>query len=181
MRSAASDESLVSVLNTLTLQQLIIGMDEPDLLSSALVEAKLHPVDFAFLKVLKELMSGKADQHTHDMLHWCSELSGDCSFILSSLLAVGDSQMGLERDVIRASSLLQTCSLKSEHALCRLAWSSRLRIPRDMEERSASEANLDDADALLEVRHCRDCFARQPRDPLTAVGGIGTRHIANER
>jgi hypothetical protein len=61
--------------------------------------------------------------------------------------------MGLERDVLRASALLHDCSLKPGHVLCRLAWSNRLHIPRDADERSASQQNMDDADALLQV-HC---------------------------
>jgi hypothetical protein len=148
-----SEDSLVSALDSLNLQQLVVGMDEPDLLPSSLTDAMLHPVDFAFLKVLQGLMTGSVGPDTHDMLCWCSEYSGECAFILSSLLTVGDSRMGLERDVIRASILLQQCSSKSDHVLCRLAWSSRLHVNRDVDERSASEKNMDDLESLFQVPH----------------------------
>ena len=151
-RSASSEDALAAALSTLTLQQLIVGMEEPDLLPAALADAILHPVDLAFLKVLQELMAGSVTQQTHEMLCWCSEFSGDCAFVLSSLLTVGDATMGIERDVIRASTLLQQCSSKSEHSLCRLAWSNRLQVSRDSDERSASEKYMDDLDALQQVR-----------------------------
>jgi hypothetical protein len=150
-RSSEFEHSMVAALSALSVQQLMVGMEEPELLPPPLVDAMLHPADFAFLRVLQELMAGTVSHHTHDMLLWCSEHSGDCAFILSSLLTVGDTRMNLERDVIRASMLLQKCSSNHDHALCRLAWSSRFRVPRDADERSTSEMNLDDVDSLLEV------------------------------
>jgi hypothetical protein len=154
------EDSLVSALELLGVHQLIVGMDEPDLLSASLIDAMLHPVDFAFLKVLRELMTGAVSLDTHEMLCWCSEYSGDCAFVLSSLLTVGDARMGLERDVIRASILLQQCSSKSDHVLCRLAWSSRPRVNREVDERAVNEQNMDDLDSLLQVPQIRECLLR---------------------
>ena len=150
-RSSSSEDSLASALCALSLHQLVMGFDDPDLFPSPLSDAMLHPVDFAFLKTLQQLMAGEVTPDTHDMLLWCSEYSGDCAFILSALLTVGDSRMGLERDVLRASVLLQECSSKAHHVLCRLAWASRLQNSRNSNERSASENNMDDLDALLQV------------------------------
>jgi hypothetical protein len=150
-RDAVSEDAVVSALSLLDVHQLIVGMDEPDLFPKPLADAMLHPFDFAFLKVLQELMAGTVTSETHDTLFWCSQYSGDCAFILSSLLTVGDSRMGLERDVIRASTLLQECSIKSDNILCRLAWSSRLRVSRDADDRSASERLMDDVESLLQV------------------------------
>ncbi len=150
-QNPASEDALVSSLSSLDAQQLIVGMEEPDLFPQPLADAMLHPLDFAFLKVLRELMAGTASADTQDTLNWCSQYSGDCAFLLSSLLTVGDSAIGLERDVIRASTLLQECSSKSENALCRLAWSSRLRVNRDADERSISERHMDDVEYLLQV------------------------------
>ena len=159
-RPSSAEDALVSALCALSLNQLIMGMDDPDLFPSALSDVMLHPVDFAFLKTMQELMAGAATHETHDMLLWCSEYSGDCVFILSTLLTVGDSRMGLERDILRASTLLQECSSKANHALCKLAWSSRSQNSRDSNERSASEKNMNDLDALIQVLcHLNPCIA----------------------
>jgi hypothetical protein len=172
VRSSESENSLVAALSALSVEQLMVGMEEPDLLPQPLFDAMLHPADFAFLRVLQELMAGTVGHHTHDMLLWCSEHSGDCAFILSTLLTVGDARMNLERDVIRASTLLQKCSSNHEHFLCRLAWSSRFRVARDADERSASETNSDDVDVLLQVLARHAFLSRNMLMLFSVVGWI---------